>query len=154
MDRADMRLLTLLQQDSSRSIADMAAMAGLSSSSCQRRIKALEAAGYIAGYAARLDPDRLGLDLHAFVEITLASQSRELLERFEAAVGRFDEILECHLMAGSADYLLRVSASDLKSLDRIHRECLSQLPGVASMRTSFSIRPIKAWRGYAIAGQA
>jgi DNA-binding Lrp family transcriptional regulator len=150
LDRRDAAVLALLQEDSSRSIAAVAERAGLSVSACQRRIKALEAEGIIAGYAARLDPEALGLDMHAIVEITLVSQSREVLEAFEAATLRFDEILECDLMAGRADYLLRVAASDPKSFDDLHRNCLSQLPGVSSMRTYFAIRKVKPWRGYRV----
>jgi DNA-binding Lrp family transcriptional regulator len=86
----------------------------------------------------------------AFVEITLTSQSREAMDRFEAAVQDYAEILDCHLMSGGADYLLRVAAADLEHYDRIHRDCLSRLPGVSAMRSSFAIRRIKRWTGYAV----
>lgn len=148
MDQIDCRILGALQQDSSRSIADLAERVGTSTSACHRRIKSLEAAGLIAGYSAVLDPHRLGLKLQVFVEITLTSQSREAMDRFEEAVGRFDDILECHLMSGTADYILRIAARDLEQFDRIHRECLSRLPGVSAMRSSFAIRTIKRWQGY------
>ena len=72
------------------------------------------------------------------------------MDRFEAAVRDFDDILDCHLMSGVGDYLLRVAATDLKQFDAIHRDCLSRLPGVASMRSSFQIRSIKRWTGYPI----
>jgi Lrp/AsnC family transcriptional regulator, leucine-responsive regulatory protein len=152
VDRADLALLDALQRDSSRSIADLAEAAGMSSSACHRRIKALEASGMIAGYAAQLDPQRLGLKLLAFVEITLTSQSREAMDRFEAAVADYDDILDCHLMSGQADYLLRVAAADLEQYDRIHRDCLARLPGVSAMRSAFAIRRIKRWRGYPVKG--
>jgi DNA-binding Lrp family transcriptional regulator len=152
MDRADLALLDALQRDSSRSIAELAEAAGMSSSACHRRIKALEASGAIAGYAAQLDPQRLGLKLLAFVEITLTSQSREAMDRFEAAVQDMGDILDCHLMSGQADYLLRVAAADLEQYDRIHRDCLAQLPGVSAMRSAFAIRRIKRWRGYPVKG--
>ncbi|MEP7349948.1 MAG: Lrp/AsnC family transcriptional regulator [Sphingorhabdus sp.] len=150
MDNVDNMLLHALQNDSSRSIADLAEMVGASPSACHRRIKSLEAAGLIVRYAAVLDPQRLGLKLQAFVEITLTSQSRDAMDRFEQAVGDFDDILECHLMSGNADYILRVAARDLEQFDRIHRDCLSRLPGVSSMRSSFAIRTIKRWSGYPI----
>lgn len=102
----------------------------------------------IAGYSALLDPHKLGLKLQVFVEITLVSQSREAMDRFEEAVGTFADILECHLMSGSADYILRIAAHDLEQFDRIHRECLSRLPGVSAMRSSFAIRTNKRWQGY------
>ena len=148
MDRNDTLILEALQQDSSRSIAELAEIAGVSPSACHRRIKSLEAAGVIAGYAAQLDPHRLGLKLQAFVEITLTSQSRDAMDRFEQAVGDFEDILECHLKSGSADYILRIATPDLEQFDQIHRNCLSRLPGVSAMRSSFAIRTIKRWRGY------
>jgi DNA-binding Lrp family transcriptional regulator len=148
MDRFDIALLEALQADSRRSMAELGDHIGLSPSACHRRVRALEDAGLVAGYAARLDPDALGLTLQAFVEMSLTSQSRETMDRFEAAVGDFPEILECHLMAGQADYLLRVAAPDLKGFDAIHRDCLARLPGVSAIRTSFVIRRIRDWQGY------
>ena len=150
MDRNDILLLEALQQDSSRSIAELAELAGVSPSACHRRIKALEAAGTITGYAAQIDPHQLGLKLQAFVEITLTSQSREAMDRFEAAAVQMSDILDCHLMSGNADYLLRVAARDLDQYDRIHRDCLARLPGVSAMRSAFAIRRIKRWSGYPV----
>lgn len=152
MDRFDIALLEALQADSRRSMADLGDRVGLSASACHRRIKSLEEAGIIAGYAARLDPQALGLALQAFVEISLTSQSREAMDRFEAAVADFPQILECHLMAGQADYLLRVAAADLNGFDAVHRDCLARLPGVSAIRTSFAIRRIRDWRGYRLRG--
>ena len=114
----------------------------------------LEEQGLIAGYAARLDPQRIGLRLMAIVEITLTSQSSEVMDRFEAAVADYDDILECQLMSGRSDYFLRVAARDLEHFDRIHRDCLSRLPGVSTMHTSFAIRQIKRWRGYPVSASA
>lgn len=150
MDRADRKLLEALQEDSTRSLAELAELAALSSSACHRRVRALEQSGIITGYGARLDPARLGLSLVVSVEITLISQSSEAMAAFEAAVQDFDDILDCHLMSGAGDYLLRVAARDLEQFDRIHRECLSRLPGVASMRSSFQIRSIKRWTGFPV----
>lgn len=151
MDRIDIKILEALQRDSRPAIAELAVLVGLSSSACHRRVRALEDAGMIRGYVAELDAEKLGISLHAFVEISLASQSRASLEAFESAVERYDDILECYLMAGAADYMLRVAASNLANFDDIHRRCLAQLPGVSSMRTSFSIRRIKRWAGYRLA---
>lgn len=148
MDDIDRRLISALQNDSARSIAELSEHIGTSTSACHRRIKSLEAAGLIVGYSAVLDPHRLGLKLQAFVEITLTSQSREAMDRFEQAVTSFDDILECHLMSGNADYILRIAARDLEQFDHIHRDCLAKLPGVSAMRSSFAIRTIKPWRGY------
>ncbi|MBN8501093.1 MAG: Lrp/AsnC family transcriptional regulator [Sphingomonadales bacterium] len=148
MDRADLALISALQRNSSYSLAELAAQVGVSASACHRRVRALETAGIITGYAAQIDPARLGLKAIAFVEITLTSQSREAMDRFEAAVQDYPEIIDCHLMSGGADYLLRVAAADLEHYDRIHRDCLSRLPGVSAMKSSFAIRRIKRWGGY------
>lgn len=150
MDRADRTLIAALQADSSRSIADLAALVNLSPSACHRRVKALEAQGLIMGYAARVDARKMGLSIEVFVEITLTSQSREAMDRFERAVGDFEDILECHLMSGAADYLLRVAARDLDHYDRVHRDCLARLPGVSAMKSSFSLRRIRRFEGYAV----
>ncbi len=150
MDRADLALLEAIQADSSLSVAELAERVALSPSACHRRIKALEQTQVIAGYGARLDPRKLGLTVEVFVEITLISQSREAMDKFEQAVSDFDDILECHLMSGAADYLLRVAARDLEQYDRIHRDCLARLPGVSSMRSSFSLRRIKQMIGYPV----
>jgi len=150
LDRADLALLEALQNDSSLSVSDLAEKVALSSSACHRRIKALEQSGVIARYGAVLDPRALGLSVEVFVEITLTSQSREAMDRFERSVCDFDEILECHLMSGAADYILRVAAKDLEQYDWVHRECLARLPGVSAMRSSFSLRRIKQMRGYPV----
>lgn len=150
MDRSDIALLEALQDDSALSIADLAERVALSPSACHRRVKAMEQSGIITSYGARLDPKLLGLTVEVFVEITLNSQSREAMDRFERAVGDFNDILECHLMSGTADYLLRVAARDLGQYDAIHRDCLARLPGVSAMRSSFSLRRIKQMRGYPV----
>ncbi len=89
-------------------------------------------------------------DLVALIDITLVDQSRKSMEAFESAVQRYDDILECDLVSGSADYRLRVAARDLHDFDSIHRRCLAELPGVSAMHTSFVIRPVKPWRGYSL----
>lgn len=150
MNRTDVILLNALQRDSNQSIAQIAEKAAMSTSACHRRLRALEEEGYIRNYSARLDPRKLGLGLQVFVEISLTSQSQEVMNRFEEAVGRFDDILECHLMSGSADYMLRVAATDMDHFDIIHRTCLSRLPGVSAMHSSFAIRRIKEWTGYSL----
>lgn len=148
MDNVDVKLLRALQADSRRPLHAIAEEIGLSASACHRRQRLLEDSGVIAGYAARLAPEKLGLAFDIFVEISLASQSREALEAFESAVRSAEEILECHLISGEGDYRLRLVARDMSDYDRLHRERLSRLPGVASMKSSFAIRAIKSWRGY------
>lgn len=148
MDPANARILRVLQIDSSQPIAQLAEQLAMSTSACHRRIRAMEAEGIIEGYSARLSPRKLGLHLHVFVTITIGNQSREAMEQFEAAAGQFDEILECHLVSGAGDYLLRIAARDLDHFGELHRNSLSRLPGVTSMQSSFSIREIKRLQGY------
>ena len=153
MPSPERRLLRELQTDSGRSIAELAAATGMSSSAAHRKMRALEEDGTIKGYAARLDPRKLGLSMQVFVEITLSNQSQGAMERFEEAARGFSEVLSCHLLSGEADYMLRIAADDLDHYDRIHRKALAKLPGVATMKSSFSIREVKPWSGYPIAGQ-
>ncbi|WP_071674623.1 Lrp/AsnC family transcriptional regulator [Nioella nitratireducens] len=150
MDQTDTRILRALQRESNRPVADLAAELGLSASACHRRIKALEGAGIIKGYSARLSRRKLGFNILVFVEITLRSQERSVLEGFEAAVRASPDILECHLTSGQADYTLRVAARDMDDYDRIHRDCLAALPDVSAMHTTFALRPIKFWQGYPV----
>jgi DNA-binding Lrp family transcriptional regulator len=147
MDRLDRIILDELQADSSQPMAQIANKAGLSLSACHRRVKLMEADGLIEGYTARLNPKALGFQLEVFAEISLFSQHHSALEEFEQAVLQHEEILECKLTTGASDYILRVIARDVADYDRIHRNVLSDLPGVASMRSIFALRTIKAWQG-------
>ena len=133
---------------------DLADRVGLSPTPCGRRVKRMEEAGIITGYAARLDPEAIGLGLDVFVDISLTSQSEEALTAFESAVKSFDEILECQLLSGASDYRLRVAARNVADFDRLHRHCLSRLPGVAAMHSAFALRTIKAFEGYPVRGDA
>lgn len=148
MDSFDRRILKALQTNSSVSIAQLAERVGLSHSACHRRMRALEESGIITGYGARIDPARAGIGLNVLIDITLVSQSNEAMERFERAAAEFPDILECHLLSGTADYRLRTAARDMGDYDRIHRETLAKLPGVSTMHTSFVIRTVKIWQGY------
>ena len=102
----------------------------------------LEAEGFIRGYVALLDPRRLGMSTTVIVEIKLQSQSDEVLDAFEKAVRRIPDVLECHLMAGTADYILKIVAEDTEDFARIHRQHLSRLPGVSQMQSSFALRTV------------
>ena len=152
IDRIDAKLLDLLQRTGPRPAAELGDIVGLSASACHRRIRALEAAGIITGYSARLDPERIGLGLDVFVDISLTSQSEDALTAFESAVKSFDEILECQLLSGASDYRLRVAARNGADFDRLHRPCLSRLPGVAAMHSAVALRTIKAFEGYPLPG--
>ena len=149
LDTLDKRILALLSRDCRMSIAEIGQRVGLSTSACHRRIKLMEESGVIAGYSARLDPKALGRGMEAFVEVSLAEQSVAVLTAFEAAIEKTPEILECHLMSGRADYLLRLAVADPADYERIHRQTLSSLPGVSRIYSSFSLKTIRPFRGYA-----
>ena len=142
LDETDRKMLRALQRDGRMTNADLAAEVGLSPSACHRRVQRLEEAGFIAGYVALLNPRSLGRTTTVFVEITLSGQADELLDAFEKAVRAIPDVLECHLMAGTADYLVKVLAEDTDDFARIHRQHLSRLPGVAQMLSSFSLRTV------------
>ncbi len=150
LDKIDKIILVELQRKATLPIAELADRAGLSPSSCHRRVKLLEKAGIITGYAATLDGKALGLNNEFFVEVSLGSQTEEAFEKFEKAVQRVPEILECHLMSGQFDYLLRVAAADAADYERIHRTKLSRLPGLQRLQSSLALRAIKSWSGYPI----
>jgi Lrp/AsnC family leucine-responsive transcriptional regulator len=105
-------------------------------------VQRLEADGYIRDYVALLNARKLGMPTTVFVEIKLSSQADELLEAFEKAVARVPDVLECHLMAGTADYILKIVAEDTEDFARIHRQYLTRLPGVAQMQSSFALRTV------------
>lgn len=142
IDETDRRLLRALQRRGRISNADLSEMVGLSPSACHRRVQRLEKDGYIRDYVALVDERRIGLPTLVFVEITLIAQAEDVLEAFERAVARLADVMECHLMAGTADYVLKVVAEDAEDFARIHRQHLSRLPGVANMKSSFSLRTI------------
>lgn len=149
-DAIDRKLLRLLQADSRRSVQQLGDAAGLSASACHRRLKALEERGAIAGYQAVLDADLLGFSMQFFIEVGLASQTEAALDGFEAAVRDIPEVLECHLMAGQSDYLLRVVCRDHDDFERLHRRLAARLPGVAHLHSNMSIRTVKARAGLPI----
>ena len=142
LDATDRRILATLQKTGWMTNAEMSGLVNLSASACHRRVQRLEAEGYIKDYVALLDARKLGRTTTVFVEITLSGQADEVLEAFEQAVKRVPDILECHLMAGTADYLLKVVAQDTDDFARIHRQYLARLPGVAQMHSSFALRTV------------
>lgn len=142
LDTIDRAILRVLQRQGRISNADLSTKVHLSPSACHRRVQRLEEAGYIRDYVALLDARRMGVSTTVFVEITLQGQSDETLEAFETAVSRIPDVLECHLMAGSADYILKVVAESTEDFARIHRQHLTRLPGVAQMQSSFALRTV------------
>lgn len=142
LDATDRRILAALQKEGRITNAELAERVNLSPSACHRRVQRLEEEGFIAAYVALLDARRLGKPTTVFVEITLESQAEDLLDAFEREVARVPDILECHLTAGTADYLLKIVAEDTEDFARIHRRFLSRLPGVRQMQSSFALREV------------
>ena len=142
MDALDIKILAALQRKGRISNAEMAEKVNLSPSACHRRIQRLEDEGVIREYVALLNPRAVDKPSTVFVEITLSGQADELLEAFERQVALVPDVLECHLMAGTADYLLKVVARDTDDFARIHRQFLARLPGVAQMQSSFALRTV------------
>ena len=142
LDHLDRRILCLLQKSGRISNLDLSEQVGLSASACHRRVQQLEKSGYINQYVALLNPRKIGVPTTVFVEITLRGQADEVLEAFEKAVALVPAVLECHLMAGTADYMLKVVAEDTEDFARIHRQYLARLPGVAQMQSSFALRTV------------
>ena len=142
LDTVDRRLLAALQRKGRMSNAELSEKVNLSPSACHRRVQRMEAEGYIKDYVALLDARKMGMPTTVFVEITLQGQADEVLDAFEKAVARVPDVLECHLMAGTADYILKVVAEDTEDFARIHRQYLARLPGVAQMQSSFALRTV------------
>ena len=142
LDATDRRLLSALQKEGRLTNAELYERVNLSPSACHRRVQRLETEGLIDAYVALLNARKLGRPTTVFVEITLSGQADEVLEAFEREVRRVPDVLECHLMAGTADYLLKVVAEDTDDFARIHRQYLARLPGVAQMHSSFALRTV------------
>ena len=142
LDSIDRRILAELQKDGRMTNAILSDRVNLSPSACYRRVQRLEAEGLIRGYVALLDARKAGVPTTVFVEITLRGQSDEILEAFENAVRKIPGVLECHLMAGTADYILKLVARDTEDFARLHRQHLSRLPGVAQMHSLFALRTV------------
>jgi Lrp/AsnC family transcriptional regulator, leucine-responsive regulatory protein len=150
LDALDWKLVRTLQTDGRLSNAELASRIGLSASACLRRVQRLEQSGVIAGYAALIDGAAIGKPTTVFIEITLASQVSTALDAFERAVAACDDVLECHLMSGDFDYLLRVAVADMRDYERVHRQRIAAFPHVARIRTAFAMRSVVARRGFAL----
>lgn len=142
MNEIDKSILRALQRDGRLSNVRLAETVGLSEAACLRRVRALEARGLITGYTATLNPARLGLSGTVFVEITLHQEQQRDLDAFERAVRGVPEVMECYLLTGQYDYLLRVVVEDLSDFERVHRESITRLPGVSRVQTSFALRTV------------
>lgn len=143
LDRIDRRILAFLQEEGKITNVELAGRVHLSPAACLRRVAALEQAGYIRGYAARLDADKLGLQLLAFVSVKLVKGGKRPAEQFHQAVATWPEATGCYAVAGDMDYLLRVQVADLPHFNRFMNERLLRQTGVIDVRSSIVIEPIK-----------
>jgi Lrp/AsnC family leucine-responsive transcriptional regulator len=143
LDATDRRIIAALQVEGRLTIQELAERCGLSPSPCLRRVRALEAAGIIKGYAAVIDQARVGLPVSVFASVKLERQREEALDRFEANVARWPEVVDCYLMTGQRDYLLRIVVRDIEAYERFLKDKLTRLDGVASIESSFALGQIK-----------
>ena len=143
LDRIDRRLLAALQENGRLTVAELAEKGGLTASPCSRRLRILEDAGIINRYAALLDQKKVGLPVSVFVSIKLDRQQEDKLHRFEDAIRRCPEVLECYLMTGPRDYLLRVVARDLADYERFVKDTLTRIDGIANIESSFALGQVK-----------
>jgi len=150
LDNTDRLILEALQGDGRLSNVELAARVHLSESACLRRVKALDNSGVIQGYRSTVDPASVGLPDNVFVSVGLASQDQSDLDAFEEAVRRVPEVMECYLMTGDFDYLLRVVAAGATDYERIHRQYLTRLPSVARVHSSFALRVVQDSAGLPI----
>jgi Lrp/AsnC family leucine-responsive transcriptional regulator len=143
LDTIDRKILALLQRDGRLTLSDLAGKVGLSPSPCLRRVRILEKTGVISRYVAMLDQQSVGLPVSVFVSIKLESQREEALDRFAKSIARWPEVLECYLMTGPRDYLLRVVVADLAAYERFLKQKLTRLSGIASIESSFALEQVK-----------
>jgi Lrp/AsnC family leucine-responsive transcriptional regulator len=143
MDKIDRKIIRELQAEGRLTNQELAERVNLSPSPCLRRVRILEEEGVIRGYRAVVDQEKFGLPVNAFVSVRLERPNPETIRSFEERIQRFDEIQECYLMTGSRDYLLHVVSHSLKTYERFVREQLTQIPGIASIETSFAFGQVK-----------
>ncbi len=143
LDAIDRRLLAALQDNGRLSATELAEKVGLTTSPCLRRIRNLEEAGVIQGYSTVIDQTKVGLPVSVFVSVKLERQREDTMLRFEEAIRRSPEVVECYLMTGTRDYLLRVVARDLTGYERFLKQTLTRLDGVASIESSFALAQVK-----------
>ncbi len=144
----DRKILHELQMNSRQTSAAIGEKVGLSTSACHRRIGLLEERGLIERYAARLNGEKLGFGMTFYVEVTLEGQSETILSAFEKAALARPEVLECHLVTGQADYLIKVAAPNTAEYERLYRRTIAALPHVSRIQSSLVMKTVKRWTGY------
>lgn len=151
LDRTDLRILALLQRNGRATNSEIAESVNLSPSACLRRIQKLEADGVIAGYAALVDPQAVGLGLQAFVRVQLEKHGSDAVEHFVDSVQSWSEVIACHALTGEMDYLLHIVVSDLEHFSQFLLDRLLNGSGVADVNSSFVLRTVKQTRELPIA---
>ena len=144
LDRYEKRILALLQEDASLSVAAVAERIGLSSSPCWRRMDRLDREGFIKRKVALVDRKKIGLNAQIFAQIKLNAHGRANLDEFAAAIRAFPEVLECYVLMGSVDFLIRIVTTDIEAYERFFFDRLSQLPGVQEVNSTVALSEIKA----------
>jgi DNA-binding Lrp family transcriptional regulator len=142
LDEFDRNILRTLQRDGRMSNAALAKAVNLSESACLRRLRMLEERAIIEGYTAKVSPAAVGLSMSVFVTLSLTNQSQAALTAFEQAVAQIPEVMECYLMTGSSDYLLRMVARDVEDLERLHAQRLTRIPGISRVTSSIAMRTV------------
>ncbi len=143
LDQVDYRILAQLQENSAITNVELAKRVHLSPSPCLNRVKALESSGVIQKYVALAEPKALGIGLNVFISISLKEQSKATLAEFERRIADHDEVMECYLMTGDSDYLIRVAITDMATLEKFILEQLSPIPGVEKIRSSFALKQVR-----------
>jgi Lrp/AsnC family transcriptional regulator, leucine-responsive regulatory protein len=144
LDKFDLAILNELQQNGRLTNAELAQRVGLSAAPCWRRVRALEESGFIRGYRAEIDRQKIGLDVLAFVRLDAAQNSGELLGKLEDAIRRLPEVTSCHYISGTGTFELQVVSRDLNTFSQFARDVLINLPNVKDLHTSFSLGEVKA----------
>ncbi len=143
LDAIDLRILAELQENAKLTNVELASRVNLSPSPCLARVRSLENNGVITRAVTLLDPLKIGLGVSVFIQIRLERQVEQALENFEAAMQRHPEVMECYLMTGDSDYLIRVVVQDVQALERFIVDALSKIAGVANIRSSFALKQVK-----------
>lgn len=152
LDAIDIKILTQLQDDAKISNTELATRVGLSPSPCLARVRALEQAGFIDRYVTLLAPGKLGLGINVFIQVRVERQVEQQLERFQKAIGSYPEVMECYLMTGDFDYLIRVIVADMRALEQFIIEKLSKLTGISNIRSSIALKQVRYKTALPLAG--
>jgi Lrp/AsnC family leucine-responsive transcriptional regulator len=144
LDRIDRQILRILQKDGRITIAELAKSVHLTATPCYERVKRLEREGFIRGYAALVDPTRLGLSLLVFVEVRVDRTTPDIMGKFQSALQRFHEVVECHMVAGGFDYLIKIRVADMDAYRRFLAASLAVIPGVKQTRTYIVMEEVKS----------